>query len=102
MIVEMRTYTLLVGRIKEYVHLYRKTGFALQSRHLGEPLGWYVVDGGPLSQVVSLWQYRDHEDRATRRARLQADEAWRDYLRQVSPLFDAMENRFLAPVSLAA
>jgi phytoene dehydrogenase-like protein len=101
MIVEMRIYTLSVGRLEEYVQQYRETGFALQSRHLGEPLGWYVADGGPLSQVVSLWQYRDHDDRGSRRAHLQADEAWRDYLRQVTPLFDAMENRFLTPVLLA-
>jgi len=90
-----------VGRLEEYVQLHRETGFALQSRHLGESLGWYVADGGPLNQVVSLWPYHDHEDRGARRARLQADEAWRGYLRQVTPLFDAMENRFLTPVSLA-
>lgn len=100
MIVEMRTYRLRVGRLEEYVEAYRVAGFGLQRRHLGDPLGWYIADGGPLSQVVSLWQYRDHEDRSQRRAKLAADAQWQAYLQRVSPLFEAMENRFLVPAAL--
>ena len=102
MIVEMRTYTLHVGRLQEFVEQYRSSGFALQCRYLGEPLGWYLADGGALSQVVSLWRYLDHEDRASRRERLAADAQWQAYLQRVSPLFQAMENRFLSPAALAA
>jgi hypothetical protein len=100
MIVEMRIYKLRVGRLEEYLEAYRTTGSALQRRHLGDPIGWYVADGGPLSQVVSLWQYRDHEDRAARRGKLLGDREWRAFLERVSPLFDAMENRFLVPVAV--
>jgi hypothetical protein len=102
MIVEMRIYRLRVGRLDEYVESYRKAGFALQRRHLGDPIGWYVADGGVLSQIVSLWQYRDHDDRSSRRAKLAADRDWKAYLERVAPLFESMENRFLAPVALTS
>jgi hypothetical protein len=100
MIVEMRTYRLRVGQLEAYLDAYRDVGFALQQRYLGNPLGWYITDGGPLSQVTSLWQYQGHEDRAHRRTKLAADAQWRAYLARVSPLFEAMENRFLVPVAL--
>ncbi|AOK20779.1 hypothetical protein WJ47_05610 [Burkholderia ubonensis] len=102
MIIELRTYKLKVGALEQYVRLYREHGYALQSRALGEPLGWYTVDGGILSTVISLWRYDSHEDRAQKRANLAANQDWQAYLREVSPLFEAMNNQFLVPIQLGA
>ena len=98
MIVDHRTYTLHPGRIYEFLDLYEVTGLPLQRQYLGEPLGWYVsMDIGTLNQIVHLWRYDDLADRAARRARLQADPAWRDYLKRASPMFQSMENKILHP-----
>ena len=79
MIVDMRTYTVPVGLLQEFLSLYAQEGRAVQTRHPGEPLGYYTTEVGELGQVVHLWNYRDHADRDARRARLEADPDWRAY-----------------------
>ncbi len=98
MIVDHRTYTLRPGTIKDYVELYRKEGLPVQSRHLGQPLGWYVsMDIGPLNQIVHLWAYEDLADRARRRAALQADPAWQAFIAKGAEMIVQMENKILHP-----
>ncbi len=98
MIVDHRTYTLRPGTIKDYVELYRKKGLPVQSRHLGQPLGWYVsMDIGPLNQIVHLWAYEDLADRARRRAALQADPAWQAFIAEAAKMIVQMENKILHP-----
>ncbi|MBB5547483.1 NIPSNAP family protein [Paraburkholderia fungorum] len=100
MIVELRTYRLKVGTLEQFVRIYEERGYALQSGTLGEPLGWYTVEGGTLSSVVSLWQYGSHAERAEKRARLAANPEWLAYLREVSPFFESMENQFLVSAQI--
>jgi hypothetical protein len=42
MIVDHRTYTLHPGKMKEYVERYEREGKEVQTRHLGQPVGWYT------------------------------------------------------------
>ena len=98
MIVDHRTYTLHPGKMKEYVDRYEREGLPVQSRHLGQPLGWYIsMDIGALNQVVHLWQYESLEDRAQRRAKLAADPEWQEFLKKQMPLIQTMENKVLSP-----
>ncbi len=98
MIVDHRTYTLRPGTIKDYLALYEEKGFPVQTRHLGEPLGWYVsMDIGPLNQIVHLWAYEDLADRARRRAALQADPEWQAFIAEGAKMIVHMENKILHP-----
>lgn len=98
MIVDHRTYTLRPGGLAEYVKAYQEEGLAVQTRHLGKPIGWYTsMDIGALNQIVHLWAYEDLADRAKRRAAMQADPAWGAYLKKVQPLIMHMENKILSP-----
>lgn len=98
MIVDHRTYTLRPGTLAEYVKAYQAEGLAVQSRHLGKPIGWYTsMDIGPLNQIVHMWAYEDLADRAKRRAAMQADPEWQAYLKKVTPLIMTMENKILSP-----
>ncbi|HFA59413.1 MAG TPA: NIPSNAP family protein [Rhodospirillales bacterium] len=98
MIVDHRTYTLRPGTIKDYVVLYERKGFPVQTRHLGMPLGWYVsMDIGPLNQIVHLWAYEDLADRARRREALQADPDWQAFIAEASKMILHMENKILHP-----
>ncbi len=100
MIIDHRTYTLHPGRLKEFVERYERKGYAIQTRHLGEPLGWYTsMDIGALNQIVHLWGYGSLEERAQKRARLLADPEWQDLAKKQSPLIQHMENKILSPVS---
>jgi hypothetical protein len=79
MIVEMRTYSIQIGAMRDFLELYAREGLAVQAQHLGSPLGYYTTEVGELSQVVHLWRYTDMADRERRRAALESDPRWLSY-----------------------
>ena len=98
MIVEQRDYHVFTGKLPELVRLYGEEGIAIQEAHLGNLIGWFTVDVGALSTVVSLWGYESAGEREERRKRLQADERWQEFLRKIQPLIHTQQNRILVPV----
>jgi NIPSNAP protein len=100
-IVEQRDYHVFTGKLPELVRLYAEEGIAIQEEHLGNLLGWFTVDVGALSTVVSLWGYDSAGEREERRRRLQADERWQTFLGKIQPLIHTQQNRILVPVSFS-
>jgi hypothetical protein len=96
-IVEQRTYTMLPGRVGDFLHLYESRGMAVQRRILGRMIGYFTSEFGELNQVVHLWGYADLTDRAARRQQLFADTEWLDYFEQVLPLIVRQECAILTP-----
>ncbi len=84
MIIDHRTYTIPTGLIRDFLSLYAAEGLAVQTQHLGSPLGYYTTDIGELNQVVHLWGYTDMADRERRRAALEADPRWLAYRRKAA------------------
>ncbi len=102
MIVEEREYHLHTGKLTEYIHLYETEGLKIQVEILGRMIGYFTVDvGESLSKVVHLWAYDSYEERARRRAELQANEGWQVYLAKIQPLIHTQENRILVPCSFS-
>lgn len=101
MIVELRTYTVLPGKVGAMVKLYAEEGLALQQRHLGEFLGYFTSESGNLNQVVFMWGYTSLDDRAERRDRMARDPEWQAYLGKVVPLLVAQENKLLRPTDFS-
>ena len=97
MIIEERIYTCHVGKAKLYVSMYEKEGLAIQRPILGNLVGYFTTELGPLNQVVHLWAYEDLNDRARRRERLLSDERWKVYAAKVQPLVLSQENKILVP-----
>jgi hypothetical protein len=100
-IVEERTYHIYTGRLPEVVRLYEEEGVAIQQEILGNLLGWFTVDVGELSSVVSMWGYEDYGERERRRAALQRDERWKAFLGKLQPLVHTQQNRILVPTSFS-
>jgi predicted amidophosphoribosyltransferase len=100
MLFDMRTYVCRPGTIKDQLSLYEASGFATQRRHLGEPLLYAVTETGPLNSFVHIWTYDSAQDRAQRRAAMQADPEWAAYLAKAAAAgyLEAQENRLLVPV----
>jgi hypothetical protein len=96
-IVEERTYHVVTGKLPEVVKLYADEGIELQQQYLGNLLGWFTVDVGELSSVVSLWGYENYGERERRRAELQADERWKSFLARLQPLLHTQWNRIMVP-----
>lgn len=102
MIVEERIYTIQTGRIAEYLDLYERMGRGLQTRILGNMLGYFQTEvGEPGSGLVHLWGYADAADRAARRAALAREPAWQDYLKACTPLIVRIQNRLLIPTAFS-
>jgi hypothetical protein len=96
-IVEERTYHVITGKLPEVVRLYAEEGIELQQEYLGNLLGWFTVDVGELSSVVSLWGYESFGERERRRAELQADDRWKAFLARLQPLLHTQWNRIMIP-----
>ncbi len=94
----MREYTLLAGKVPEYLKLYEREGLAIQREILGHMVGYYATEVGPaVNQVVHLWAYESFEDREQRRARLAADPGWQSYVQKVRPMLVEQRNRIMKP-----
>jgi NIPSNAP protein len=99
MIVEQRDYHVFTGKLAQVVRLYAEEGVALQEEHLGRFLGAFTTDVGALSTYTVLWGYDDYAQREQRRARLQADPRWQDFLARLQPLLHTQQNRILVPTA---
>ena len=97
MIVEERIYTIQVGKVFELFKIYEQHGMAAQKRILGNLVGYYVTEMGPLNTLVHMWAYEDLNDRDRRRAQLAADPDFKEYLGKAGPLILRQENRILKP-----
>ncbi len=97
MIVEERIYTLHPGKAPEFLKLYEEEGLAIQTPILGNLVGYFSTEIGPLNQVIHMWGYRDHAERDSRRAKMLADPAWRNFVKKLRPLVVTQENKILIP-----
>jgi hypothetical protein len=101
MIVEQRDYHVFTGKLNELVRLYETEGIELQQSYLGNLIGVFTTDIGALSTYTSLWGYESFAAREERRAKLQADDAWKAFLAKIQPLIHTQHNRILLPTSVS-
>jgi NIPSNAP len=97
LIVEERTYHIYTGKLNEVVRMYAEEGTAIQQEHLGNLIGAFTVDVGDVSSIVHLWGYESYAERERRRALLQADQRWKDFLAKLQPLIHTQRTRILLP-----
>ncbi|MBM3570022.1 MAG: NIPSNAP family protein [Alphaproteobacteria bacterium] len=95
--VEMRTYTLLPGKVPDYFKLYEAKGLPVQTKYLKKLVGYYATEIGPLNQVVHMWGYDSLDERADCRARMTADPDWQAYVGEQRKNFVTMESKMLVP-----
>jgi hypothetical protein len=97
MIYEMRSYSMKVGSVPTYLKLVEAEGIEIQKSHLGQLVGYFCSEIGPLNEIVHIWAYQDLADRAARRARLAHDARWQSFLPKIQALIETMENKILVP-----
>lgn len=79
MLFDLRTYRVRPGTLAGQLEHYERNGHPTQSRYLGEPLFYGVVETGDVNSYVHIWRYNDAADRERRRAALYKDPAWLAY-----------------------
>lgn len=97
MILDMRIYTCRPGMIKKHIELYKKFGYAAQTRNLGQPVVWATTEVGDVNTYVHIWAYHDVADRAKKREAMWADPDWQEYVKQSGELgaLVSQENKIL-------
>ena len=99
MIVDVRTYNIVPRKMGEYLQLFEARALPVLRRHLGDPLGYFVVEHGPLHQVVHLWGYADLADLEQRRRVRDQDPEWSAYLAATEGLVVSQDNKLTRPTA---
>ena len=103
MIVELRTYTVKPLRTADFLGLYQRLALPLQNKYLGNLIGFFVSEIGPLNEIVHLWGYDSLAERERRRLELESDPGWavyRDALRELDAI-QHQETKVLKSVSFS-
>jgi len=95
MIYELRTYRLKTGTVPTYLRLVEDEGISIQKSHLGQLVGYFFSEIGPLNEIVHVWAYADLGDRDRRRTSLAADPRWQNFLPKIQALIEVMDNKIL-------
>lgn len=98
---EIRTYRLKNGSIPEYLRAVAEDGIAIQKRHLGNLVGYFSSEIGPVNEIVHIWAYETLDDRQTRRARLAADPDWQTFLPKIRDLIVTADNKIMTPAAFS-
>lgn len=98
---EMRTYTLQVGKTKEYLAHFEKVGLPIISKY-ATLVGWWYTEIGELNQIIHIWAYPSLDDRTERRAALYRDEAWlNDFVPKAFPMLLKQESTLLVAANFS-
>lgn len=104
MLIDVRTYVAKIGMLPKHLELYKTYGFAVQCRHLGNPLAILTTETGHQNEYVHMWVFESAADREQRRGALAKDPEWQDYLKKARELgaLIRQDNRLMTPVEFAA
>ena len=94
-IYELRTYTVIVGKMAEVVDLYKAEGWPALARQPPKLVGYFTGDIGALNQLVHLWKFDDDADRRAFWAGVFGDADFMAFARQLRPLLLAQDNKLL-------
>lgn len=97
MIYELRTYEAKPGRLSPWLKAYEETRLPIIKSHLSNLVGAFTPDTGTLNQLVQIWAYEDHADRARRRAALWADPDWTNPANDTSDALQRQHSVILLP-----
>ncbi|MBD9596358.1 MULTISPECIES: NIPSNAP family protein [unclassified Ensifer] len=94
---EIRSYRLKNGGVPEYLKVVGETGITIQKRHLGNLVGYFSSEIGPINEIVHIWGFESLDDRQARRARLAADPDWQAFLPKIRDLIVTADNKIMTP-----
>jgi hypothetical protein len=102
-LLDVRTYKTLPGRVPAQLELYQKYGYPVQLRHMGEPLCYAVAESGELNTYTHVWVYASAADREAKRAKMAADPDWKIFLAENAKAGNlvSQENRLMVPTAFS-
>lgn len=94
-IYELRTYTVIVGKMAEVVELYGKEGWPAIDKHPKRLVGYFTGDIGAMNQLVHLWKFEDDADRRAFWRGIFGDPEFMAFAAKLRPLLLSQENKLL-------
>lgn len=95
MVFEMRTYTIKIGQLNNYINHFEKIGMPIISKY-ATLIGYWHTEIGELNQVIHIWSYKDLNDRAIKRAALYNDDVWlTEFIPQAMIMLEKQESKIL-------
>lgn len=101
MVFELRTYTIKIGSMHEYLTLFETVGLPIISRY-AKLVGHWQAASGELNQILHLWSYESLDERTRQHHALFQDEEWLTTFIPKALLFiEKQESRILTPDSFS-
>jgi hypothetical protein len=97
MFYEVRTYRLKNGTLPAYLKAVEDEGIAIQKEHLGQLIGYFFSEIGPINEIMHIWAFASLDDRDRRRSALAADPRWQMFLPKIRDLIEVAENKIMKP-----
>ncbi len=94
-IYELRTYTVVVGKMTDVVELYKSTGWPALSKHPKKLAGYFTGDVGAINQLVHLWKFDDDADRRAFWAGVFGDPDFMAFAKVLRPMLLSQENKLM-------
>ena len=99
MVYELRTYTLIPGKMPEYLKAAETIGRPARGNNYGVNHGYWTSEFGALNQIWHLWKYDSYEERTRLRGELMKNEKWtKGYVPVIRPLIQRQDLRLMNPV----
>lgn len=92
---ELRTYTVIVGKMSEVVAIYGSEGWAALEKHPKKLVGYFTGDVGALNQLIHIWKFDDDADRRAFWAGIYADPAFMAFAAKLRPMILSQENKLM-------
>jgi hypothetical protein len=83
--------------------LYKRLGYPVQLRYMGEPLCYAVAESGELNTFTHVWVYESAADRETKRGKMAQDPDWKVFLAENAKAGNVIEqkNCLMAPTAFS-
>ena len=102
MIIEHRTYKIKPGKLNALMDLYEKVGMDVHKKILGNQIGYFYTEIGPLNEIVHLYGYESLDDRARRRKELSENKTCKKFISQAIDFIENQESKILLPAKFSA
>ena len=99
MVYELRTYTLIPGKMPDYLKAAETIGRPARGQNYGVNHGYWTAEFGALNQLWHLWKYDSLNDRERLRGELGKNKDWTEkYVPTIRPLIQRQDLRVMNPV----
>ena len=96
-IYELRTYSVIVGKMSEVISHYKNEGWPALAKHPQKLVGYFTGDVGAINELIHVWKFDDDADRRAFWAGVFADPEFMAFAAKIRPLMREQNNKLMLP-----